>query len=733
MNEHETGIPDRPDQAPPQTRLEFQGSAPSPPEPSLGIRLEMDEDDIGWILFDVPDKKVNTLNGPLMDKLRLLLAEAVLRQVKGLAFASDKPDMFIAGVDVEEIANIEEARSGMEKAAHGQAVFETVARFAKPTVAVITGPCLGGGYELALACDYRVAEKTPAVRIGLPEVKLGIVPGFGGTQRLPRRAGLRTALDVILAGKTLPARPAFRRGMVDFLVPSGEGRRVASEILNGTRPGRSFRPGGLDRFLAAFPPLRNFVIGRAQKTLTAKVRRDHYPASFLALDAVAGGYRMDEVEAYRNEARLLGESIVTETSKSLTWLFRTSSRAREPEGLDLSAARPVKRLAVVGAGVMGGGIAWLAGEKGIPIRVKDIAPEALEGAMKTAGPLWARNVRRRRLTPLEGSRRVEQLSFTLDYTGMKLVDLVVEAVVENLDVKRKVVTEVEEATRPETVIASNTSSLKIGDIALHARNPGRIVGLHFFNPVHRMPLVEVIAGPESAPHVVATAYRLALDLGKTPILVKDGPGFLVNRLLSFYLGEALHLFEKGLDPVRADSILTDFGMPMGPFELLDQIGLDVAEKVTHVIGEAFGERLPAQAVLGRLVEGAHLGKKGGRGFFVYERGKKRGVSPEASKAAGKPPSWTPPSEDVLDRMILPMVNEAARCLDEGVVNRPLDVDLGMVMGTGFPPFRGGILRYADSRGIQGIVDRLSRLADSVSGRLGPSEALRRRTSGFYVS
>lgn len=716
--------------APPQTRLDFNEPSGPGPDPGLGVRLEVDEEGVGWILFDQPGRPVNTLTTPVMERLRALLDEAVRRNVKGLVFASDKDDMFVAGAEVEEIAGIADPATGMQKSAYGQAILETVSRFAPPTAALITGPCLGGGFELALACTVRLAENRDSVRIGLPEVKLGIIPGFGGTQRLPRRIGLRGALDLILAGKSVPARSAFRRGMVDALVPPGLGRQVAREVILGRRRLEPARPSRVDRVIAAVPWLRNFVLSRARKVLAAKVRPDHYPAPFLALDAVAAGFGRDTTAAFRREAEIEGQALATPAKDSLVWLFRASNRAKEPDGLPLDRARPVRRLAVVGAGVMGGGIAWLAAEKGLPIRVKDVQAGALEHALATAAGNWARAVRRRRLSPRDRSRRVEQLSFTLDTTGFRHVDLVFEAVIENLDVKRKVLAELEGVVREDAVLASNTSSLSITDIARDAGHPERVVGLHFFNPVHRMPLVEVVAGARSAPEAVATAYRTALDLGKTPILVQDGPGFLVNRLLAFYLGEALHLFEKGADPERTDGILTDFGMPMGPFELLDQIGLDVAEKVTHVMAAAFGDRLPSQAVLARLAGEGHLGRKSGRGFYAYERDRRQAATLEADRARGAPARWDPPREDVLDRLLLPMVNEAARCLEEGVVHRPLDVDLGMVMGTGFPPFRGGLLRYADARGVGAIVERLERLADG-TGRFRPSEALRSRSGGFY--
>jgi 3-hydroxyacyl-CoA dehydrogenase/enoyl-CoA hydratase/3-hydroxybutyryl-CoA epimerase len=713
---------------PPQTRLDFEPPGAGPPP---GIRMEIDSGGVAWILFDRPGKPVNVLNTAVMEALRRLLDDAARKTVSGLVLASDKPDMFVAGADVDEIRSVSDPRLGMEKATYGQAIFETIARFPKPTVCLITGPCLGGGFEMALACTYRIAENLPSVRIGLPEVKLGVIPGFGGTQRLPRHVGIRSALDLILAGKTLPAKPAWRRGLVDALVPPGQGRRVAREVLAGTRSLTPPRPSRIDRAIVLVPFVRAFVLGRAEKALARRVKRDQYPAPFMALEAIGAGFSMDEVAAYRTEARLLGEALVTDACKSLTWLFTQSNRAKEPKGLDLAPARGVKRLGIVGAGVMGGGIAWQAAEKGIVTRVRDLAPAALEGAMRTAGEIWYREVKRRRLTVRERDRRLECLSFTLDGTGFGTVDAAVETVVEDLAVKHTVLAELESLVAPDTLLATNTSSLRIEDIARPLRHPERVVGLHFFNPVPRMPLVEVIAGPQSEPRAVATAYRLALDMGKTPILVQDGPGFLVNRLLAFYLGEALHLFEKGLDPAWADGVLVDFGMPMGPYALLDQIGLDVAEKVTHVIGAAFGERLPQQAVLGRMVAAGYLGKKSGLGFYAYGKGKQQAPSEEARSEAGTPAPWEPGPDDVRDRMVFPMINEAARCLDEGIVRRALDVDLGMVMGTGFPPFRGGLLRYADGRGVGVIADRLRRQAEVSGARYAPSGALQARRSGFY--
>lgn len=713
-----------------QTRIAF-GEGREPGAGDTGVRLDLDADRVGWIIFDKPGESVNTLDLALMERFRDLLDEARRTDALGLVLVSDKPDMFIAGADIGLIAGVTDARAGAEKAAYGQSVFEALARFPGPTVAVVNGPCVGGGYEMALACDRILVERNEAVRVGLPEIQLGILPGFGGTQRLPRRVGLPVALDVILAGKTLPGKPAFKRAMVDALVPPGEGRRVAAEWVRGERRIERRGPGVRDRWMSRLAPLRRLVFGRARTALGKRVREEHYPAPYRALRAVEAGYTTGEIAAYRTEAVLLGELIVTPASKNLTWLFQQQRRAKSPAGLDLDGAKPVRRLGLLGAGIMGGGIAWLAADRRLPVRVKDIAVPALESALRTAGEVWNRRVRRRRLTPAQVADRVQSISWTLDYSGFGRTDLVIEAVVEDLGIKHIVLGEVQDHVREHTVLASNTSSLSIDAIADGVRDPGRVVGLHFFNPVDRMPLVEVVAGPRSRPEAIATAFRLALDLGKTPVLVADGPGFLVNRLLAFYLGEALHLFERGAAPDRVDRQLVAFGMPMGPFALLDQIGLDVAEKVTGVLGEAFGERLPPQATVGRLVREGHLGRKSGRGFYVYEDGKEHWPSREAHAAGGKPARFEPEDEDVLDRLVLPMINEAARCLDEVIVRRPLDVDLAMVMGTGFPPFRGGLLRYADARGVTRIIDRLGLMSERIDGRFAPSSALRQRQGGFY--
>ena len=715
-----------------QTSFKFDGPKPPSPGEPPSVRLDTDENQIGWIVFDSPGIPVNKLTTQTMGKLRDLVDQALRQNVAGLVFVSDKPYMFIAGADVDEIGSVSDPQVGRELAAYGQAVFEAIARFPKTTIAVVNGPCVGGGYELALACNLILAEDHPSVKLGLPEVKLGILPGFGGTQRLPKRAGLRTALEVILAGKTLPSKPAYKRGMIDAIVPAGEGRRVAEEVLSGSRKIKPRPLNRADRVMAGFAPLRRFVMGRARKTLTARANPLHYPSPHMALDAVEAAYADQEVAAYGIEARLLGEAIVTTTSKNLVWLFQSQGLSKKPSAIDLSTARPVNRTAVLGAGVMGGGIAWLSAEKGLPIRIKDIQPEALEGAMQTAGSLWHKGVARRRMTPAQRDRKLENLSFTLDYSGFRHVDFVFEAVVENLDVKHQVISDTESHTAADTIIASNTSSLRIGDIAAKARHPERIVGLHFFNPVDRMPLVEVISGAHSDPAAVAATYKLALDLGKTPIFVKDSPGFLVNRLLAFYLGESLALLEAGGDQRTIDRTLEAFGMPMGPFALLDQIGLDVADKVTGVVGSAFGDRLPQTKVISALVKKGNLGKKSSRGFYAYNKGRAQAPALDVQEAAGDPPPLSVSEEGILDRLLLPMINEAARCLEEGVVSRPMDVDLGMVMGTGFPPFRGGLLRWADAVGVGAIVSRLEDLAKEHS-RLEPSAALRQRTPGFYAA
>jgi 3-hydroxyacyl-CoA dehydrogenase/enoyl-CoA hydratase/3-hydroxybutyryl-CoA epimerase len=620
-------------------------------------------------------------------------------------------------------------------------VFQKIAELKRPSVCVISGTCLGGGTELALACTLRIAADDPEVKIGLPEVKLGIVPGFGGTQRLPRLVGLTAACDLILTGRTLDGRRAKRIGLVDEVVPGTylerESRRLLKRAIGDGRLATSLRRRRpwTARAVERIGPLRRFVLSQVRKRTAAKVNPRDYPAPFKAIEAIEAAFARPLGAGLELEARLIGELIPGPTAKSLMWLFKSQTALKSQRSGVLAVPHKVKRMAVLGAGIMGGGIAQLGAHHGIPVRLKDVRYEAILDALRTARRIWQRQLKRRRITPREAAQKMAFIAPTLDDTGMKRVDLVVEAVVEDLDVKQEVLAALERRLDERAVFASNTSSLPIGDIAARALHPERVVGMHFFNPVHRMPLVEVIAGRRSSPEAIATVQALAIRLGKVPVIVKDGPGFLVNRILTFYINEAIRLLGDGVRIEAADRAMRAFGMPMGPFELLDEVGLDTARHVGQVLESGLGKRVGAESsLLDALVSDRRLGKKNGRGLYRYRNGRRTTPDRGVYGLIGAPAARELPPETIQERMILAMVNEAAYCLEEHVVREPREVDLAMVMGTGFPPFRGGVLRHADSLGIPVVVDRLSRLADAQGERFRPAPSLEgmvRERQRFY--
>src|SRR5262245_22594834 len=535
----------------------------------------IDPSGIVHVVFDRPNDKVNLLTPAILEDLGHLLDSVHGREdVRGVLFASAKPDCFIAGMDAEVIAAVTDAFKAAEGARFGQIVFQKIADLPVPSAAAIGGTCLGGGTELVLACTVRVAADTKATKIGLPETQLGIIPGFGGTQRLPRLVGLASALDLILTGKQLDAKRAQRMGLVDLVAPEEYLERETIKLMQKAASGLKRRRPLLGRLVEQVAPARRFVLGKAEKATSAKVTPEAYPAPFRALEAIDAAFALPLSQGLDLEARIVGELVPTRTSKNLIWIFKSQSALKKDAGGMVALPRKVRRAAVLGAGIMGGGIAQLVADKEIPVRLKDLRGDALLAALRQASKIWRERVDRRRLTPREMRQRLGFIAPTLDDSGLSKVDIVLEAVVESLDVKQKVLAGIEERIGVRTVFASNTSTIPISDIAARAIRPERVVGMHFFNPVHRMPLVEVIAGQRSSPEAVSTVHAFALELGKVPVVVRDAPGFLVNRILMLYFNEALRFLAEGVPTEEADRSMEAFGMPMGPFALMDEIGLD---------------------------------------------------------------------------------------------------------------------------------------------------------------
>lgn len=703
------------------------------------FRLEIGQDGLATLTFDTPDRKVNVFTRAALSQLEERIDELGRREdVRCLILLSGKESSFIAGADVEEIARVTDPVEAEAGSRIGHRLFSAWEALPFPTVAAIRGLCLGGGTEISLASTYRVASDRADTKIGLPEVRLGILPGWGGSTRLPRLIGIADALDMILTGRNVNPRKALRLGLVDAVLPEARFLDGVRDFARARAGKRRREEGGFDlkeTLLEKNPVGRKVLFDQARKK-TLQETRGHYPAPLRAIEVVRVGVEHGKPAGFDAEARALAELAISRTSKNLVHVFRLTEEAKKDPGLPGGEPRPVHKAAVLGAGVMGGGIAQLiANEADVPVAMKDIALDALTSGMAHAGERFSRLVERRRLTEVEMRRKMTLLRPTLEYDGLAGTDFVVEAVVEKMGVKQEVMAETARHVPEGCVLASNTSSLSIAGIGARTPNPGRVVGMHLFNPVHRMPLVEVIAAEGADPSAVNTVFAFSRKLGKTPVLVKDAPGFLVNRLLTFYSVEAFWLLDEGVKIEDVDRAMTEWGMPMGPIELADEVGIDVAVKVAHILQEAFSERLPLPAFMDAMPDAGRFGAKTRSGFYRYEGRERKGPDPAAYTLLGLQPRVEEPDPGRLaERMVLPMVNEAARCLEEGVVKDAGTLDLAMIFGTGFPPFRGGLCRWADHQGLPEIVAILERLASSAGDRFRPSDALRAtaEAGGFYA-
>ncbi|HKF41705.1 MAG TPA: 3-hydroxyacyl-CoA dehydrogenase NAD-binding domain-containing protein [Thermoanaerobaculia bacterium] len=707
------------------------------------FQLDVEEDGLAILTFDRPGEKLNIFSRAVFEELaEFLLKLARDSRIKGLLVRSGKTDSFIAGADLREFVSVpsDQVREG---SARGQALFEQLARLSYPTVAAINGTCLGGGMELALACDYRVMSDSPKAKIGLPEVRLGLFPAWGGCSRLPRLVGLQKALDLILTGKQLDARRARRIGLVDEAVPAAIfdefARRFAREKMGRRKPRPGRRgPGGVSSWALEGNPVGRKVVLKAARDKILETTGVHYPAPLEALAVIEESYGLSIEAALEIENRRIANVFGGEVQRNLLSIFFWTEAIKKESGVDDPAVVPrkVARAGVLGAGVMGGGIAQLAAEKGISVRMKDIEPNALAHGFKAAAAVFRQAVERRRMKPREMSNKMGLISGTLDYTGFALCEVTIEAVVEKLGVKRAVLREWEGIVPEESIFASNTSTLPIEEIAAGAVRAERVAGMHFFNPVHRMPLVEVIRGPRTSDETVATVFAFAKALGKTPVVVRDSPGFLVNRILAPYLSEAVRLVKEGCSVEDVDRVMTEFGMPVGPLALLDDVGLDVAVKAGEVLQAAFPSRMKSGGDEA-LVAAGRLGRKNEAGFYDYKDGKRGEPSDDAYAALGvaRPKMSLLPAVEIENRLVYAMINESAFCIADRIVASPEKLDLAMIFGTGFPPFRGGLLRYADEVGLVRVLATLEDLAARVGSRYEPAPLLHQMSAAgakFHV-
>jgi 3-hydroxyacyl-CoA dehydrogenase / enoyl-CoA hydratase / 3-hydroxybutyryl-CoA epimerase len=696
------------------------------------------EDQIAVVTFDAPGP-VNALNSGLATHFQSIF-ERIDRDdaIRAAILVSGKTDTWIAGADIDELAAVSSASEAEAISRAGHRLLDQLAALRKPVVAAIHGACLGGGLEVALACHWRVLSDHPKSTCALPEVQLGLLPGAGGTQRLPRLIGLQAALDLILTGRTVRPRKAKSLGLVDDLVHPAILRRVAlqraRELAERTRT-RVPRPTGAAELLLEDNPIGRAIVFRKARESVMDKTRGAYPAPLAALDVIAEGYAHGIARGLDAEAKAFGRLAMTPQCRELVFLFYATTALKKESGTDTAVApRPVRRLGIVGGGFMGAGIASVAVQQDLLVRVRDASAERITGMLRTVRDVLDVRRRRKRLTRQEYEQAMARVSGGTDLTGFRRADLVIEAVYEDLAVKHAVLRDIE-AVAPDAVFASNTSTIPIARIAEVASRPERVVGMHFFSPVDRMPLLEVIAAPATSDEAVATAVACGRTLGKTVIVVRDGPGFYVNRVLAPYLNAAGALLDEGAAVNAVDAALVAWGFPVGPFTLLDEVGLDVAGKSGAVLAEAFGDRMLAASSLSRLIESGRLGRKGGRGFYTYDESKRGAVDTGvyALTAAGES-RQTFSEDDVQMRCVLPMLNEAVRCLEDGIVRAPRDGDVGAVFGIGFPPFRGGPFRTIDALGAAECVRQLLALDARFPGRYTPADLLRRmaeRGERFY--
>ena len=713
---------------------------PNATSPSA-LSVEVDAG-IAIVTFDLPGESVNTFTRAAREELAAtferLEGDAT---VEAMVLVSGKPDVFIAGADVEEILTLRSAAEVERLSRDGQATLERIER-GKPVVAAIHGACLGGGLEAALACSYRIASDHPKTVLALPEVQLGLIPGAGGTQRLPRTIGLQAALDMILTGKNVRARKAYQQGLVDELVHPAILREIAvrraRELAAGTRK-RERRKRTAQALMLDDNPVGRAVVFRRAREEVMKKTHGHLPAPLAALEAVAAGLSGGAEKGYRDEARLFGEMAATDVSKQLIFLFFATTALKKDPGVAVEpppAPASVEKVGILGAGFMGAGIASVAVQQGTLVRLKDADHGRVGKGLAAVREVLVDRLRKRQVTKTQYDDMMSLVGGTVDYSGFGNVDLVIEAVFEDLAVKHQVLREVEQVAPEDVIFASNTSTIPIGRIAEASRRPERVVGMHFFSPVHKMPLLEVITTARTDPRVTATVVAYGKKLGKTVIVVNDGPGFYANRVLTPYVNEAGKLLDEGVAIEVIDRALVDFGFPVGPITLIDEVGIDVAAKSGNIVADAFGERMAPSQSLQRVVSSGRLGRKGRNGFYKYDDTGKKGdvdqtvydlLPTGAQRIVARP-------EEIQRRTVYAMLNEAARCLEDDIVRSPRDGDVGAVFGIGFPPFRGGPFRYMDSLGIANVVRTLEELNARYPARFEPAPILRRmanRDQRFY--
>ncbi|WED25840.1 fatty acid oxidation complex subunit alpha FadJ [Vibrio sp. DW001] len=696
------------------------------------FQLTIDDDKIAWLTIDVADETMNVLKSDLIEDIEFLLTdfEANVEGIQGVVICSGKPDSFIAGADVKMLDACQSESEAQALAQKGQAVFNRLAALKFPVVSAIHGVCLGGGLELSLACDYRVCSDDDKTRLGLPEVQLGLLPGSGGTQRLPRLIGLLPSLDIILTGKQVRAKKALKLGMVDASVPNAILFDVAKTYAQKNK--RKIKTAGKEKLLSRNSLGRMIIFDQASKKAKQKTR-GNYPAADAILNVIRYGLEKGLKKGLEFEAQEFAKLVMTSESKALRSIFFATTEMKKDNGSD-ATPRKVAKVGVLGGGLMGAGISHVSVAKAkVPVRIKDVSNDGVLHALNYNFKLFSKQRKRRILSNAQLQAKMLQLSGGTDFLTFNQADVVIEAVFEDLNLKQQMVSDIEKNAKPDTIFATNTSSLPIHKIAEKAARPENVVGLHYFSPAEKMPLVEVIPHETTSDEAIATVVNFARKQGKTPIVVKDKAGFYVNRILAPYMNEAAHVLMSG-EPIESlDNALLDFGFPVGPITLLDEVGVDVGAKIMPILVGELGARFQGPDVFDTLLNDNRKGRKSGKGFYTY-KGKKKVVDKSVYKLLKVTPEAKMAEADIALRCVLPMLNEAVRCLDDGIIRSARDGDIGAIFGIGFSPFLGGPFRYMDQFGIKELVEKMNDFAQKYGDRFAPCDGLVNRAGsgeGFY--
>lgn len=694
------------------------------------FQIEVTDDGVAIVTIDRAGEAINTLDPGLLEEFEVILGRLEDDQtVRAVVIKSGKEASFVVGANIKWMQELTDTTTATEAIRQGQALFQRLedihSRHGTPVVAAVHGACLGGGNELILACSHRIASDHDQTQFGQPEVQLGIIPAAGATQRLPRLIGIAASLDMILKGRPVPASKARRLGLVDEVVPVTKLDEVAQRRAVAAIGNESQKPGRLSMGSLATLALEGNPLGRsilfrtARRSLLAETK-GNYPAPERALEAVRIGIDEGTAAGYAAEARFFGELVTSWQSKALQAIFFATR-----SGAAAEAARPVDKVAVLGGGLMGAGIATVSTLRaGSRVRIKEVDHPGVAAAFATVSRVLGGRVRRGRLSKFEAEQAMLRITGTTDWSGFGDADLVIEAVFEDLPLKQRLLKEAEEVVRPDTVYASNTSSLPIEAIASAATRPANVVGMHYFSPVEKMPLLEVIVTPQTSAETEATAVAFGRRQGKTVIVVNDGTGFYTTRILVPYTAEAFHLLAEGASVDEIDEAIEAWGFPVGPLRLADEVGIDVGAKISAIMIDVFGERMAGPDVMSGLITSGRQGRKNRRGFYIYDgNGKRGGVDDTVYSDLGVEPTGSIPRTEIQNRITLALLNEAARCLEEGVLRSAADGDVGAVMGIGFPPFRGGPFFWIDHLGAPEVVSSLRSLGQRHGARFEPAPLL----------